>query len=494
MSGPMTFQFLNESRRILEGGWEAGGASELWRYNLHYFDDLNASGADSRRVWHQQSVEDWLRCNPPATGTGWEPYPTSLRVVNWIKYALAGQELSAAAMQSLATQVRALRRRLEYYLLGNHLFANAKALVFAGLYFEGPEADAWLHKGMSLLAREILEQILPDGGQFERSPMYHALGLEDVLDLINLTNAYRAAVPARWLVLVPSWQALAERMRVWLLAMCHPDGEIALFNDAAHGIAPPLYELQRYADQLLGPTQELPTALHRVRLLHLRESGYMRAETPDAVLFTDVAPVGPDYLPGHAHADTLSFEFSLYGGRVIVNGGTSQYATGSVRNAERSTPAHSTVTVNGENSSEVWAGFRVARRAKPFNLKVDESEDEVRIFCAHDGYKRLTGKPVHRRAWRLRKGELRVEDRIEGRYQTAVARYHLHPSVEVIVDSTGLSGVLRLSGGRNTRWRASSRVRIAPSHYAPEFGRRLATRCLALDLQGSDPAWLELSW
>jgi uncharacterized heparinase superfamily protein len=490
----MTFEFLNEAKRIPEGGWEPVDASDLWRYNLHYFDDLNALGAESRRAWHQQAVEDWIRSNPPGTGTGWEPYPTSLRVVNWIKYALAGQESSEAAMQSLATQGRALRRRLEYHLLGNHLFANAKALVFAGLYFEGPEADAWLHKGMSLLAREIPEQILPDGGQFERSPMYHALALEDVLDLINLTSAYRAAAPARWVVPVASWRSIAERMRAWLLAMCHPDGEIALFNDAAHGIAPPLSELQRYADELIGSGQELPAAQHRVRCIHLRDSGYVRAEAPDAVLFTDVAPVGPDYLPGHAHADTLSFEFSLYGGRVIVNGGTSQYATGSVRDAERGTPAHTTVTVNGENSSEVWAGFRVARRARPFNLKVDESEEEVRIFCSHDGYKRLPGKPVHRRAWRLRKGELRVEDRIEGRYQTAVARYHLHPSVEVIVDSTALSGVLRLSDGREARWRASNRVRIEPSHYAPEFGKRLPTRCLDLELQGSDPAWLELSW
>ena len=42
----------------------------------------------------------------------------------------------------------------------------------------------------------------------------------------------------------------------------------------------------------------------------------------------DVARVGPDYLPGHAHADTLSFELSLYDRRTIVNCGISQYANG----------------------------------------------------------------------------------------------------------------------------------------------------------------------
>ena len=37
----------------------------------------------------------------------------------------------------------------------------------------------------------------------------------------------------------------------------------------------------------------------------------------------DVAPLGPDYLPGHGHADTLSFELSLFGHRFITNSGTS---------------------------------------------------------------------------------------------------------------------------------------------------------------------------
>ena len=39
----------------------------------------------------------------------------------------------------------------------------------------------------------------------------------------------------------------------------------------------------------------------------------------------DVALIGPNYQPGHAHADVLSFELSLFGQRLLVNIGTSEY-------------------------------------------------------------------------------------------------------------------------------------------------------------------------
>jgi hypothetical protein len=83
---------------------------------------------------------------------------------------------------------------------------------------------------------------------------------------------------------------------------------------------------------------------------------------------------------------------------------------------------------------------------------------------------------------------------MEGKYRSAVAHYHLHPSVEVMPEGDGSSGRLRLTSGKEVTWRASKPVRIEASHYAPEFGRRLATRRLALDLDGPLGVWLELSW
>jgi uncharacterized heparinase superfamily protein len=182
-----TFVFLNESRSITsKASWNDTAVEKLWLYNLHYFDDLNADGAVTRREWHRRLIERWIEESPPGYGNGWEPYPSSLRIVNWIKWTLSGGELSPRAIASLAVQIRFLCNRLEFHLLGNHLLANAKALIFAGAFFEQEEGEGWLAKGLAILRREIPEQILADGGHFERSPMYHGIILEDFLDIENI--------------------------------------------------------------------------------------------------------------------------------------------------------------------------------------------------------------------------------------------------------------------------------------------------------------------
>ena len=92
-------------------------------------------------------MQRWVAENPPGVGPGWEPYPTSLRIVNWIKWALAGHALPPGCLHSLAVQTRWLCRRLEYHLLGNHLFANAKALVLSLIHISFEHCREWVKAG-----------------------------------------------------------------------------------------------------------------------------------------------------------------------------------------------------------------------------------------------------------------------------------------------------------------------------------------------------------
>lgn len=463
--GPHQFRFLNAEADLVPGmRWENAHPDKLWRYNLHYFDDLNARGGTERSLWHRDLIQKWMKDNPPGVGEGWEPYPLSLRIVNWAKWLGRGNVPPEGMIDSLATQAAWLFRTIEYHLLGNHLLANAKALAFAAEVIDCDERDKWYRASRRLLEQELAEQVLADGGHFERSPMYHAIVLEDVLDLIPIyesagrdDDAFAAQLKDR-----------ARHMLDWLGAMIHPDGGIAFFNDAANGIAPTYLQLRTYAAARGVPAGKVATPVH-----HLSESGYVRAELGPCVALIDCAPIGPDYLPGHAHADTLSFEASILGQRVIVNGGTSQYGSGERRQFERGTAAHSTVEVGGQDSSEVWAGFRVARRARPLAVRVERQAWSVEVAGSHDGYRRLSGAPVHSRRWRLERDRLIVEDRVvtrDGTVPMAVAHFHLHPDVRCdrVADDRfrltlpgALTCEMQILGGQ---------ARVAVSQYAPEFG------------------------
>jgi uncharacterized heparinase superfamily protein len=473
-------RFLNREKPIAAPDcWNDPSCDKLWRYNLHYFDDLNAPDAEDRDEWHRKLIHRWINENPPGIGTGWEPYPTALRMVNWIKWTLAGNPLAPKWRRSLAVQARWLSKTVEWHLPGHHLFSEAKALVYAGLFFAGGEADAWLKQGLAILARTMADQILPDGGQFERSPMVHALALEDMLDLINATVAYTQSIPTEHHASVASWPELAAKMRPCLAGLCHPDGEIGFFNDAAQGIALRYAVLEDYADRLGLATVDNPNE----SLVHFDDLGYIRIESEQALALIDVAPLGPDHLPGHGHADTLSFELSLFGQRVLVNSGISTYATGSERLRQRGTPAHNTVTIDDANSSEVWSRFRVARRAKPFDLKLQKVAEYATVSCAHDGYTRLPGKPIHRRAWYLSSGELRVADTITGDFQNARTRFHFHPDFELQTSADGF--VTAISEGRQLKITVDgATASLKPTTWHPEFGLALPNQCLEMKFQG----------
>lgn len=475
--GPEEFIFIGVRGSLPIIGWNGADRDKLWRYNQHYFDDLNASYASSRHEWHLAILKKWVDQNPPGAEVGWESYPTSLRIVNWIKWSLSGNVLPLICIQSLAVQARFLSNRLERHLLGNHLLANAKALVFAGIFFQGIEADGWLQKGIQIIDRELEEQILQDGGHFERSTMYQSIVLEDFLDLVKISQFFPELFASSAIM---KWRFTAMKMCIWLTAMTHPDNQISFFNDAAFNISATPQDLLTYANSL-----EIETKFnyeHKLAVYELIESGYIRLSSNSAVAFLDVAPIGPDYLPGHAHADTLSFELSLYSQRIIVNGGTSLYGVSEERSQQRETRSHSTVEIDGQSSSEVWGGFRVARRANPFGLKIDATDGKISVGCSHDGYIRLKGRPIHHRKWIMTKNKFTVSDWVTGGNVRSLSRFILHPSVSVKrLNTSEWSLCTRLS--QEILFRVVAGVSfIESSIYAPEFGVDVPTKCLVIEL------------
>lgn len=486
--------FLNDPRGLEPDAvnWAAPGYTRLWRYNLQYFDYLGWKAIDEPA--RRNLIESWIAHCPPGTADAWEPYTISLRVVNWLKYWIGNGYTDVLCIGSAAQQLAFLEKNVEYHLLANHLLKNGKALVFGGIFFEGPDAARWLRKGLAIMLSEADEQVLPDGGHFERSPMYHGIVLEDYLDVVNLARSNPGLVPNDALDKLAS---TARRAAVFLADITAGDGRIPLLNDAAFGITREPADLLGYARRVL---EDLPVEEGTgPRRIHLPDTGYFGYRQGGDSLILDCGPIGPDYQPGHAHCDTLSYELCVAGERVVVDTGVYSYEADATRQLVRSTAAHNTVRLDGAEQSEIWAAFRVGRRARPLVAELGSWQGgQMEFRGAHDGYRYLPGRPLHeRRVVMHTAGRWEVFDLISGggdachRAETFV---HLNSTFEVEQPApgrfllrsraTGLALALTVTCG--------SPARVEQGYYFPEFGLRENNYNIVIERQGPLP--LEISY
>ena len=399
--------------------------------------------------------------------------------------------MTALASLSIYLQTRFLYKRIEYHLLGNHLFANIKALIFSGLFFNTKESNSWLNKALTLLSTELNEQILRDGGHFELSPMYHSIILEDLLDLINITRVYEFEIPV-------ALNDIINKMFVWLQAMLHPDGNIAFFNDATLGVAPTFTELNAYADRLGISTPKLEYK----SLYTLPDSQYHIIQNKRIKLIIDTANIGPDYIPGHAHADTLSFECSIDKQRLFVNSGISCYGTSNERIRQRGTATHNTLTICDANSSDVWSGFRVGQRARVLSTNIQNTNNDVTLISSHDGYNhKKYGYCIHARTWHLSDEKLHIKDELTGQaiQQKIKVYFYLYPSLKCSNDGDAKLMILDKNDGEIASFSVINKnvkLSLVDSTYHPGFAATVHNQCILIELIENLPSTIEyeLRW
>jgi uncharacterized heparinase superfamily protein len=402
--------------------WQHADAPQLWRYHLHYWDWAWGLAAEDDRgaarnvfalLW-----KSWQASCAFGRGDAWLPYPTALRAWSWCglyRDLVAGSDLEPDFLREMAAHAGFLRHHLESDVGGNHLVKGLKALAGLGVFLRDGRL---LDRAVEGLTAQLAVQVMPDGGHYERAPAYHCQVLADLIDVSNLLSAAGRA-PAPRLAL-----AIAQ-MRRWLGAVLAPDGTVPLLNDGYPVPAGVVASLQ---------AESTPSA----PLVTLHDTGLIRAAIGGWHLIADVGAPCPDELPAHAHADTLGCLLHVDGTPLLVDTATSTYTAGRVRSYERSTAAHNTAEVDGCDSTEVWGAFRAGRRARVHGMAVGGSAARVSATAEHDGYRRLPGRPVHRRHWTLTGAGLQVDDVVTGgRRHEVVIRWHLAPGARVQLEANG---------------------------------------------------------
>lgn len=427
-----SFTFLNITHPFVDKiNWNFDEYGKLWTYNLNYFDFLNQK-VISKDIGIRLII-DYIE-NDKILKDGKEPYPTSLRGINWVKFLAENSIKDTSIDKILYHHYKTLLNNLEYHLLGNHLLENAFSLLFGAYYFKD---EKLYEKSKKILISELNEQILDDGAHYELSPMYHQIILSRLLDsvqLINLNSTWKKNH------LISFLKDKASLMISWLLNISYNNGNIPMVNDATFEIAPGSRELFSYAEYLEVKSQDIP----------LSDSGYRKISSKNYELFIDVGKVGPDYQPGHAHSDTFNFELVKDGNCVIVDTGISTYEKNHIRQDQRSTHSHNTVKIGSRDQTQVWGGFRVANRAKITHLK----EKPNSIEASHDGYIRDGFK--HTRIFSWEKKYILLEDKInKSTNNNARAFFHFHSSVKkplvdgnnIVLKSLGI--VIEFKGASN---------------------------------------------
>jgi hypothetical protein len=371
-------------------------------------------------------VRHWIRSNPPWMGPNWHcAMEAALRAVNWIwvYHLLHGTGVLTADV--LETLLPALWDHGEFIAANlegraglvnsNHYLSDGIGLLYLGLFFSpSSRGRTWAARGRRILVDEMPAQVLEGGVDHEMSLSYHRL----------VTEIYLHA----WLLARAAGQPLADDATRRLEEMIgfaghylRPDGRPPAWGDQDDGRLVPFCttdpndhgSLLQAGRILRGLTTPDPSAAGRFEAAWL--TGQVGSSAPAITpksraypapgvfvlreggdyLFFDAGPYGL-----HGHADALSFEMFGNGSPLLVDSGTFAYTVSlASRNSFRSTAAHNTVTVEGEDSSRLednclWgarAGARVTLRRWASDARQDVVEAE------HDGFTRLRERVVHRR-------------------------------------------------------------------------------------------------
>ena len=504
--------FLNNKQNFKSNPFlEISQISKLWLYHLHYLSigyDLALSYFKTNEELYYVAFKDlitkWKETTSWGKGLPYrEAYLPAHRVIYLIKsFLLLLKQLdndSAFRTQFLRIIIEEnlfVEKNLEYHIPGNHLIKDAKALIFCGAFFRGRKAEKWLNKGEEILFSQVEKQVFDDGGHFERSPMYHAIVLQDVLESVMLLNDLNRQIPV-WLL------EKLNRMVEFLQSMTHPNGELALFGDSSCEFETTLAGifnlansvLKKKSDKILGHQYD-----EKMICKAYPDSGYYlitNSKLPH-YLIIDGGAIANHNLPAHSHCDGLSFELSVAEQKIIIDSGAYLYEPGKWRDFFRSTRAHNTVQVDGSEQAEMWGSFRMGRqsRVRVINWLI---EPNFVYWEAVLTFPKSNKMSIRRRIIYWDDGFWTIVDKLEGRdYHQMESLLHLSPDL-YITNSNLHNGLIFNTITNSIFFAPFSNCKIEfhegehepiQGWHSPSFGHKIPNKVISMQTSGMSPLCL----
>jgi hypothetical protein len=318
-------------------------------------------------------LEHWCRENPFQQGINWtSALEVAFRALSWIWiWHLAGDRLPGHFLTELYRHGLHLEYNLSIYFSPNtHLLGEAVALHALGVLFpEFPHAAKWRRIGREVVDEEMRRQVRGDGSHFEQSSYYHVYALDLFLLRHILEPASKQYQDGLRNMAVYLAALLGPRRRLPFLGdddggrMFHPYGNREEFGRATLATAGILFpdggwsfspeDVPVQAAWWLGESacSAVPSRKEARNSRLFPDSGSVVMEHENVHLIARVGPMGAGR-SGHSHADALSFVLRCGEEDVLLDPGTFTYVGDSqLRDWFRGTPAHNTVSVNGQSQA-----------------------------------------------------------------------------------------------------------------------------------------------
>jgi hypothetical protein len=462
-------------------GQTIGGIKFAWELNrLHHLPIMAIANAVTSEQKYENEIfrqlRSWLKANPYPQGINWiSGIELGIRLVNLV-YTLKilpspiSSENHAVLSQFVSLHANHLYRYPSKYTSGaNHAVAEALGLFAAGISFPGLQnSRRWKNFGKEVLEREVTRQIYPDGSSFEHSVPYLQFVFDHFLVYLLLCREHGEAYPdyvtermkasLRFIRTIMdsggNYPAIGDDDSGYLLKLwfgAH-NNFLSILNTGAVLFERPMLvddatRLDSKTLLLLGGEAKL-TETKPVQSEGNRDPTHryydnaglavIKSDKPVELIFVgNSGPLGLRPLAAHGHADALSFWLSVDGNPVFVDAGTYLYHSGGIwRDYFRSTAAHNTVRIDGENQATISSDFIFDDFYDVFDVDLTKDRSKVVWTAKHNGYRRLADPVTHQRTVTYEAEEqlMVVKDHIGCTSQHLVeCFFHLHPDCRVTV-------------------------------------------------------------
>jgi len=425
-------------------------------------------------------ISSWISDNPYPSGVNWtSSLELAVRSISWIWayfFCRDSKQMDVAfhlmLLKSIYEHGLHIEHHLSYYSSPyNHLIGEAAGLHMIGSLFpQLKSGQPWEQLGWSILEKNIDQQFFPDGMCVEQATFYHHFTLGFYLQAALLRKINNKPVSEKILSVVE--KALDVSMHLTqpngrLPAIGDVDNARSLYFNAEHSwdfrgflsLGAALFNRPDFKRQSSGFSEELlwlcddsfladfermGSTLPKEASKAFPSSGYyvMRTswEKDSHYLSFDCGVMAAGLREGgvpsaaHGHADALSFELSVFGKPILVEGGFNTYFGPLVWHRHfREEAAHNTIKMGAHKQAEYCGRLTWKSVINP-KLHYWRQEDNLQAVCGEIVYDNET---CHRREILSVASRFWVfSDRLQsaGQNEKATAYFHFDVSVALEID------------------------------------------------------------